>query len=65
MDRSERLLDELKIAEARSEGARAWTETGRRVRREVRRLRSAWETERAARFSRDVDDDGLAERDSG
>jgi len=57
MDRSERLLDELKIAEARSTGANAWSQTGQRVRREVRRLRSAWESERARRSWHRGEDD--------
>ncbi len=60
MDRTRRLLDDLKIAEARSDGMPSWSEPARRVRREVRRLRAEWETERVSRFGRaPVDDSGF------
>lgn len=49
MDRSSRLLDELKIAEARYEPAETWNERDRPARREVRRLRTEWEDEQTKR----------------
>ncbi len=64
MDRTRRLLDELKMAEARSDGTSSWSEAGRRMRREVRRLRAAWEDDRASRFGRDRADDPVAETDT-
>ncbi len=64
MDRTRRLLDDLKIAEARSDGRPAWTEPARRVRREVRRLRAEWETNRASRFGHSPVDDAGFDGDS-
>lgn len=57
MDRTRRLLDDLKVAEARSDGMPIWSEPARRVRREVRRLRVDWETSRASRFGGSPVDD--------
>lgn len=64
VDRTRRLLEELKIAEARSGTADSWTEPGRRARREVRRLRAAWEVERVRRLVRSYRDDDTDEADA-
>ena len=56
VDRSRRLLDELKIAEARSV-PNSWGERDRHVRREVRELRAAWEAEQTRRSARTTSDD--------
>ena len=64
MDRTGDLLNDLKIAEARVDGTPSWGEPARHVRREVRRLRAAWESERVARFGRTRVDDSAADSDS-
>ena len=65
MDRTGRLLDELKVAEARSDSTETWSESGRRRRLEVRRLRAAWDVARIQRFARAGRDDATHELRGG
>ena len=70
MDRSSRLLDELKIAEARIEpaetwSAERWSEGDRRARREVRRLRAEWEDEQTQRSVDSTTVDSIDEAEAG